>query len=278
MSVVIQSGFTGNAQPIDQPRICFDKHTATATASGTASGYDPALVTDGETWSLWRASTFTSTLTITFASNQSTNYAALGAHNLGSGSSDVQLQTSTDGSTFVNATGISSHSPTDDSAIVWLFETASLRAIRFSFSGGFLPPTIGVAQAGEALEMPQLSVFTGLPISESKQVRYRHQQSITGDVLGRAVEGADLRFDLTVQNLPETFRAAVGDITWKALSITLITSGRSLLPPSRLAILMMLPTRGQQSGHGLTASDPTSTTAEPSRSSAWGMQRHDEDR
>jgi hypothetical protein len=215
MSVVIQSGFTGNAQPIDQPRICFDKHTATAAASGTASGYDPALVTDGETWSLWRASTFTSTLTITFASNQSTNYAALGAHNLGSGSSDVQLQTSTDGSTFVNATGISSHSPTDDSAIVWLFETASLRAIRFSFSGGFLPPTIGVAQAGEVLEMPQLSVFTGLPISESKQVRYRHQQSITGDVLGRAVEGADLRFDMTVQNLPETFRAAAGDITWK---------------------------------------------------------------
>jgi len=26
---------------------------------------------------------------------------------------------------------------------------------------------------------------------------------------------ADLRFDLTVQNLPETFRAAAGDITWK---------------------------------------------------------------
>lgn len=63
--------------------------------------------------------------------------------------------------------------------------------------------------------MPQLSVFTGLPISESKQVRYRHQQSIKGDVLGRAVEGADLRFDLTVQNLPETFRAASGDVTWK---------------------------------------------------------------
>lgn len=204
MSVVIQSGFTGNAQPIDQPRICFDKHTATATATSSASGYDPAWVADGETWSVWRAGGSSSTLTLSFSS-QTTSYAAIAAHNLSDIGATVTCR--------VGGTSVGSISPTDDGAIVFLFSSRSASQVQFVITGG--TAEIAVAQAGEALEMPQLSVFTGLPISESKQVRYRHQQSITGDVLGRAVEGADLRFDLTVQNLPETFRAAAGDITWK---------------------------------------------------------------
>lgn len=204
MSVVIQSGFTGNSEPIDQPRICFDAHTATGTATSTASGYDPNWVTDGETWSVWRAGSTSANLTISF-STQTTSYAALAAHNLGSIGATVTCRV---GGLFVG-----SISPSDDSAIVFLFSARSASSVQFVISGGVAQ--VGIAQAGEALEMPRLSVFTGLPISESKQVRYRHQQSIRGDVLGRAVEGADLRFDLTVQNLPETFRAAVGDVTWR---------------------------------------------------------------
>lgn len=213
MSVVIQTGFSGTAEPIDHPRICFDKHTATAAASSSASGYNPDWVLDGETWNPWRAGSATATLTIDFGSSQQTDYAALAAHNLFSVGASVQLQTSTNGSTFIDATNVGLHTPTDNSAIVWLFQKTSLRAIRFSITGGVAD--IAVAQAGEALEMPRLSVFTGQPISESKQVRYRHQQSITGNVLGRAVEGADLSFELTVNNLPETFRTATSGITWK---------------------------------------------------------------
>lgn len=205
MSVVIQSGFTGNSQPIDQPRICFDKHAATVSVTSSASGYDPDWMLDGETWSVWRAGGTSQTITLTFSS-QATGYAAIAAHNLGS-----------TGATITCAAGgvtKGSISPTDDSAIVFLFANVTVTTVAFTISGGSAAPQIAVAQAGEVLEMPRLSVFTGLPISESKQVRYRHQQSITGDVLGRAVEGADLRFDMTVQNLPETFRAAAGDITW----------------------------------------------------------------
>jgi hypothetical protein len=204
MSVVIESGFTGISEPIDQPRICFDKHAATGTATSTASGYDPNWVTDGETWSVWRAGSTSSTLTISFSS-QTTSYAGIAAHNLGSIGASVTCR--------VGGVTVGSISPSDDSAIVFLFSARSASNVQFVISGGVAE--VAVAQAGEVLEMPRLSVYTGLPISESKQVRYRHQQSITGDVLGRAVEGADLRFDLTVQNLPETFRAAVGDVTWR---------------------------------------------------------------
>ena len=198
MSVVIQSGIN------DKPRICFDKHTSTVGVTSSASGYNPDWMLDGETWSLWRAGSTTQTITLSF-STQTTSYAAIAAHNLGSIGASVTCQ--------VGGVTVGSVSPTDDSAILFLFSSRSASQVQFIITGG--TAEIAVAQAGDALEMPQLSVFTGLPISESKQVRYRHQQSITGDVLGRAVEGADLRFDMTVQNLPETFRAATGDITWK---------------------------------------------------------------
>lgn len=198
MSVVIQSGIS------DKPRICFDKHTSTVSTTSSASGYNPDWMLDGETWSVWRAGSTTQTITLSF-STQTTSYAALAAHNLGSIGASVTCQ--------VGGVTVGSISPTDDSAILFLFSSRSASQIQFVITGG--TAEIAVAQAGDALEMPQLSVFTGLPISESKQVRYRHQQSVTGDVLGRAVEGADLRFDMTVQNLPETFRAATGDITWK---------------------------------------------------------------
>lgn len=206
MSVVIQSGFTGIAEPIDQPRICFDTHTATPTASSTATGADVAWLVDGETWSVWEGGSTSQTVTLTFSS-AATSYAAIAAHNLGSTGATV--------SCAAGGVTVGSISPDDDGSIVFLFGSTTVTTVAFTISGGSAAPQIAVAQAGEALEMPQLSVFTGLPISESKQVRYRHQQSIRGDVLGRAVEGADLRFDLTVQNLPETFRAAAGDITWK---------------------------------------------------------------
>lgn len=206
MSVVIQSGFTGIAEPIDQPRICFDTHTATPTATSTATGADVDWLVDGETWSVWEGGSTSQTVTLTFSS-AATSYAAIAAHNLGSTGATV--------SCAAGGATVGSISPDDDGAIVFLFGSTTVTTVAFTISGGSAAPQIAVAQAGEVLEMPQLSVFTGLPISESKQVRYRHQQSIRGDVLGRAVEGADLRFDLTVQNLPETFRAASGDVTWK---------------------------------------------------------------
>lgn len=204
MSVVIEDGFTGNVEPIGHPRICYDAREATGTASNSDSGYDPDWVTDGETWSFWRAGSSSVTLTLTISS-ATVDYAALAAHNLGSVGASVTC--------FVGGVNIGSISPSDDSAIVFLFEPRTVTSVAFVIGGGIAE--VGVAQTGRVLEMPRLSVFTGLPISESKQVRYRHQQSIRGDVLGRAVEGAELAFDLTVNNLPESFRASTAAISWR---------------------------------------------------------------
>ena len=206
MSVVVRTGFSGLNQPINQPRIGYEAPDATATATSSASGYDPNWVTDGETWSVWRAGSASSTLTVSFAS-QVVSYAGLAAHNLGSIGATVTCK--------VGGLVIGSLSPQDDSAIMFLFFARETTNVSFEITGGVA--AVAVAQAGRVLEMPRLSVFTGLPISESKQVSYRHQQSIRGDVLGRAVEGAELAFELTINNLPETFREAAGAVSWKGL-------------------------------------------------------------
>lgn len=216
MSVVIQSGFLGNIENIDNPRICFDRHTATATATSTASGSSAAWLVDGETWTVWEGGGTSQTVTLTFASAV-TGYAALAAHNLGSTGATVTCQ--------AGLTTVGSISPDDDGAIVFLFGNTTVTSVTFTISGGSAAPQIAVAQAGEVLEFPRLSTFVGLPISESQQVRYRHQQSIRGDVLGRAVEGADLRFDLQIDYLPETFRTAAGDITWSGFKTHLEATG-----------------------------------------------------
>lgn len=216
MSVVLGTGFDGVAQPVDNPRLCFDKHAATATATASASGADPAWVTDGETWSIWEAGSAAESLTLAFGSAVAIDYVGIAAHNLGSTSASVQIRFQmTSGGSFDIPSDIGLHDPTDDGAILFLFEPRTVLGVRLVFSGGTASPQIAVAQAGEALELPRKAVYTALPIPESKQIRYRHQQSIRGDVLGRAVEGADLQFSVTINNLPETFREAAGDITWR---------------------------------------------------------------
>lgn len=217
MSVVIATGFTGIAQPIDNPRICFDVAPVDAVvASGSAAGADPDWVTDGETWSVWQGDAALVTIDLDFgAVAQDIDYVAIGAHTLGSTAASVQIRFQlTDGGTWDIPTDIGLHEPDDDGAIVFLFPSRSVFGVRLVIFDGTAAPSIAVFQAGQALEVPRKSVYTGTPITESDQIEYRHQRSIRGDVLGRAVQGAMLEFDVIINNLSETFKAAAGDITW----------------------------------------------------------------
>lgn len=200
MSVVIASGFTGIAEPIDNPRIGFDAPVSTGAASSSADGYDPNWAVDGETWSVWEAGSNVSSLTISFPA-QTISYAAIAAHNLASIGGTVSCSVG------------GSISPTNNDTIMFLFLPRVESSVTFSFTGSG-PARVAVARAGAVLELPRPSVYLGTPISQSRQVTYRHQRSLRGDILGRAVEGAQTNFDFTVNNLPETFRAATGDITW----------------------------------------------------------------
>lgn len=207
MSVFIEPGFTGNDEPINNPRICYAKHDVALTVSASAPGFNKDWLLDGETWNFWRGNQTTQFIRMTFT-DATTGYAAIAAHNLGTTGASITCQ--------VNGVTVAGGvQPQDDSDIVFLFDNRTANDVLLFVFNGTANPEIAVVQTGPVLEMPRKSVYTGLPISESKQVRYRHQQSIRGDVLGRAVEGAELAFDMTVQNLPETFRTSTADVSWK---------------------------------------------------------------
>lgn len=218
MSVYLETGFTGKAQPIDQPRIGFEAISGTGSSAQSATGVDPDWVTDGETWTIWRAQdTNFAALEVAFGQATTIDYIGIAAHNLGSIGATINIQTLSGGS-FSTIAGMNSLQPDDDSAILALFDPVSVDGIRLAIFGDpTSPPEVAVFQGGRALELPRLCNYVGMPISESKQIRYRHQQSITGDVLGRAVEGAELQFAVEVDNLPETFRIDTDPISWKGL-------------------------------------------------------------
>lgn len=206
MSVVIQPGFIGISEPLDNPRIMYDRRpNPTITVTSSASGFSPEAMRDVNTWNFWRGGAANQTVTCTYSS-RSTDYAAIAAHNLGSIGATV--------SCTVGGTVVATATPEDDSALVFLFNPVVATEVQFVITGASSSPEIAVISIGRALEMPRLSVFTDTPISESKQITYRYQHSLTGDIIGRMAEGAKLEFSLQVNNLPEAFRTSNATVNW----------------------------------------------------------------
>lgn len=229
MSVYIGTGYEGEIVPLSYPRLCWRAYTATATASTAAAGTSVDSVTDGETWSYWTAGAASSTLTLTFSALSEVGYIGLAAHNLGTIGATVRpLFQASSGGAFEAADDVPANDPEDDRAALWLFNARSVWGVRLEITGASAPATIAVAQAGPAMEIPRKSVYTGLPISEAEQIRYRQLQSIRGDVIGRATEGAELAFDVQINNLPEDFRRSAD---WQAFKAHMTNSGAFFIAP-----------------------------------------------
>lgn len=202
--------------PIAHPRVGFQKHAATVTATSSAAGSNPQWLMDGETWSVWTAGGSSVTVTLTFASGQVVDYLGIAAHTLDLAGSTITLEANT-GSGFVAVAGLQSLPITTDSAIMMMFGPLVATALRVVITGSSAP-SIAVMQAGQMLTFPRLSQFTGLPIAESEQTTYRLAQSVTGNVLGRAVEAAELAFSVSINYLSEEFRTETGAASWQAFT------------------------------------------------------------
>ena len=213
MSVIIEDEFLGRDYPLTHPRLCYDVPSATLSASDSADGADPAWLGDGETWSVWKPDSLPVSINRTYSEPTEIDYIGIAAHTLGRNGCEVRVRFDF-GEGFVESEGIPDFTPTDDSAILILFEPKTVVGVRFRILSGDIPE-VAVFTAGRALEMPRKSIYTELPISESEQIRYQHNQSVRGDVLGRRVEGSDLEFSVSIQNLPETFRTSDAAVNWR---------------------------------------------------------------
>lgn len=226
----IASGHIGSEYALDHPRFAFHKWAGTYAATNSAAGFNVSWLGDGETWSQWQAGASGVTVTLTFSEARTVSYIGIAAHDLDLAGSTITLQVNT-GAGFANVPGLVDLPVADDSAILLLLAPIDVLGVQVLISGT-TAPTIGVLQAGIAMELPRRCTYTALPISESEQTTYRHTQSIKGNVLGTTVEAAELSFGISVSNLSEDWRAASGVASWQALTAH-VRNGNPLFVASR---------------------------------------------
>lgn len=211
MIYIAQDHF-GTVSDLNHPRFCFHKWPVTVTATPGVDGADEDWLDDGDTWSLWQASSGTATITLAFGQTRAIDYVGIAAHDLDEAGSSVTIEVDT-GTGYATHENLSSIAIDDDSALLFFLGPIEVDGVRISISGG-TAPTIGVAQAGLSMELPRMSSYTALPISESDQTRLKFAQAVKGAVLGQVVEGAELAFSIDIQHLSEDFRRATGDTSW----------------------------------------------------------------
>lgn len=198
MSVVIASGVTGT----EFPRIGWKGISGTITASSAANGFGAGLAATPQTYAAWRAINADATWEIDAGESVAVDYCGIGAHDLATVGATVAVQRWT-GSAWVT---VASTTPTDDSAILFLFPSASATKWRISITGATSAARIGNIRFGLVTTLPQRSTFApALPITEAEEYGYNVNLSVTGEWLGRSVVSTGLQFSVTISHLSEEF-------------------------------------------------------------------------
>lgn len=205
MTVVIETGFTGDVYPMTHPRVGWRRMSGTVTASSSVDGFNAANAGTPRTDTAWRPTGVPNHIwTLTPASATVISYVGIAAHDLGTQNATVSLQINT-GAGFVTVAG-TSVSPADDDPVLWLIDPVSVTAARVVITATDAPPTIAVIAMGEVTEYPRLATWTGQPITEGDDIRFTNNMSDTGNWLGRTKVSDGLTFSLDVDNLSETWR------------------------------------------------------------------------
>ena len=207
MSVVIATGVINT----NLPRIGWRAITGTITASSAASGFGAALAATAQTYSAWKPTALPATWAINAGSAQAVDYCGIGAHEIGSTGGTVFVEYLV-GATWTQAATVT---PTDDSAILFLFPQVSAQEWRVRITGT-TAPRVGNIRFGRVTTLPRLTTFSpALPITESEQFTYNVNVSATGEWLGRSVVAAGLQFSVQINHVSETF----ADTEWAAFRV-----------------------------------------------------------
>lgn len=180
MTVQIQSGYLP-AQPLCNARIAHSRNWVTGTPSvtGTAVGYFSDAPNDTLTYERWKPDALPAVWQLNDVSGD-VNYCAIAAHTCGSDGVIVSVEY-WDGTSWMP---IDSVAPTDDSPIMFLFQTVSSDMLRVLFTGS-VAPEVGVLKFGIVLELPD-QIFSGhVPVSLGRRTVLRSNYSDTGEFLGR---------------------------------------------------------------------------------------------
>jgi hypothetical protein len=182
--IVIQTGFNPTT-PLTHSRIGMNNigRTGTVSASSEAVGFPAIAANNPLTYEFWKPTSTPAWWKIDAGTSTSVNYVGIASHTLGTDSGIVSVQYSTDNS---NWTTVDTHTPTDNSPIMFLFAPVSARYWRIYFTSS-TPATVGVVYIGTTLDM-QRACYSGLsPIDMSRRSVVRTNVSEGGQWLGRTV-------------------------------------------------------------------------------------------
>lgn len=200
--IQIESGHVGNTYPLTNPRIAAFPVAGTVTASTEAAGFAANNANNELTWTFWKPTAVPATWQLDFTSAD-VSYCGVAAHDIGSTGGTITLQ-EWDGAMWVL---LKSHTPTDDSPILFLFDTRTTDKLRVRITNAI--PTIGVIWFGDVTELPRKCQWTGsLPFNEAITATYTSNVSDGGHVLDRFATRRAGACGMEVQNVPETWAAA----------------------------------------------------------------------
>lgn len=140
-----------------------------------------------QTYDAWVPASMPATLSVLLNSAHECDCAAIIAHTIGSSGATLYVESSLDGTTWVQQSMLT---PDNDDDIVILFadsggEKYPRWRIRMT---GSTPPAIGIAWIGKRLIFPFGVQASHTPISHSLDVQLSTSQSITGQYIGSYIE------------------------------------------------------------------------------------------
>lgn len=173
MSIVIVSGAQGTSGANLLYRNLFLEGTLTAVAELASNPIENAL--SGETWDYWSQSAIGGSMSVDLGSARSCDGIGFSSHNAGTSGSRLDIQYSSNGSTWTN---IVQYSPPDNSAIFISFPSTSARYWRVLVDVATC--YIGVIILGQRLQFPA-GVLTGhTSMHNAKKSKLMNTTTVSG--------------------------------------------------------------------------------------------------
>lgn len=178
MTVVIRSGATDT----DVINVLFNNvfTQGTFTWGSQADGFNAVNALEDATWNAWRPTSVPSSLTVDCGAPVTCDTLGVAAHNMASNGAGIQVQHSSDGSTWTTISAIFSPLTNDD--IIIRFAATSARYWRVLLQSAVA--TIGVINLGQSLKFPCSPIAGHKPLHHARKVELLTNESMGGNLLG----------------------------------------------------------------------------------------------
>jgi hypothetical protein len=197
--------------PLRYPRLAVQRITGSVAASSAQVNFPAAVADTPLTYSAWRPTAVPATWQIDAGEAVSVDYLGIAGHDMGMAGASAQVQYSTDGVSWTDASD--PYLPADTEPLLFLFASVSARYWRVRITGAI--PSIAVIQIGLAHALPR-GMRTGYaPGPWNRDEEYSNTVSIGGQILGRTlrrrgtaqrIEVADVEQSWMRANYPELQR------------------------------------------------------------------------